>query len=231
MTSGQLTPTDQTEHRYVLTLGCPDRTGIVARISTFLTEVGGWITEAAYHSDADTGWFFTRHAIRADTVSLGAGELRARFAAEVAAELGPETEWRLTDTRDTKSVVLLVSKETHCLIDLLGRAHRGELPATIRAVVGNHPQLEELAAATRRAPAAKTDAELLQARWHATGLERARDLLREVLNAGPPASAVEPRKLAAVADPVCSRCLRRQSRHGAGGRDAECPDGFVARAD
>ncbi|MCR8898180.1 formyltetrahydrofolate deformylase [Gordonia sp. GONU] len=145
MTSGQTTPTDQTEHRYVLTLGCPDRTGIVARISTFLTEIGGWITEAGYHSDPDTGWFFTRQAIRADTVSFSAEELRARFAAEVAAELGPETEWRLTDTREAKSVVLLVSKETHCLIDLLGRAHRGELPATIRAVVGNHPQLEELA--------------------------------------------------------------------------------------
>ncbi len=131
----------------MLTLGCPDRTGIVARISAFLTEIGGgWITEAGYHSDDDTGWFFTRQAIRADEVSFSADELRARFAAEVAAELGPETEWRLTDSRDTKSVVLLVSKETHCLIDLLGRAHRGELPATIRAVVGNHPpQLEELA--------------------------------------------------------------------------------------
>jgi hypothetical protein len=50
-------------------------------------------------------------------------------------------------------------------------------------------ELEDLAAETRRAPAAKTDAELLQARWHATGLERARELLREVLHAGPPAAA------------------------------------------
>ena len=63
----------------------------------------------------------------------------------MAAELGPETDWRLTDSRETKSVVLLVSKETHCLIDLLGRAHRGELPAAIRAVVGNHRELEDLA--------------------------------------------------------------------------------------
>ncbi|MFE5708573.1 formyltetrahydrofolate deformylase, partial [Rhodococcus koreensis] len=51
------------DHRYVLSLGCPDRTGIVARISTFLAEVGGWIVEAAYHADADTGWFFTRQAV------------------------------------------------------------------------------------------------------------------------------------------------------------------------
>lgn len=94
-------------------------------------------------------------------------------------------------------------------------------------------QLEELAAEVRRAPAAKTDSDLLQARWYATGLERARELLREVLNAGPldAGVAASGRRLATAPDPVCSRCLRRLSRHGADGRDAECPDGFVPRED
>ncbi|MEP9395402.1 formyltetrahydrofolate deformylase [Gordonia sp. VNQ95] len=132
-----------TDRRYVLTLGCQDQTGIVARISTFLAEIGGWITEAAYHSDEDSGWFFTRQAVRADSVSLPLDEVRSRFA-EVAAEWGPQTEWKLTDTGERKSVVLLVSKESHCLTDLLGRADRGELPATVSAVVGNHPDLQEL---------------------------------------------------------------------------------------
>ncbi|AZG46107.1 formyltetrahydrofolate deformylase [Gordonia insulae] len=132
------------EHRYVLTLGCPDRTGIVARISGFLAEIGGWITEAAYHSDAETGWFFTRQTVRAESVKMGVDEMRSRFAAEVAAEIGPETEWRLTDSGAPKSAVLLVSRESHCLVDLLGRAHRGELPATVSAVIGNHRDLEEL---------------------------------------------------------------------------------------
>ncbi len=104
MTGTQTTPiTDQPEHRYVLTLGCPDRLGIVARISSFLTEVGGWITEVAYHSDADTGWFFTRQAIRTDSVPYTADELRERFATEVADWLGPETEWKLTDSREKPS--------------------------------------------------------------------------------------------------------------------------------
>ncbi|MEE3849804.1 formyltetrahydrofolate deformylase [Gordonia sp. LSe1-13] len=132
------------EHRYVLTLGCPDRTGIVARISGFLADIGGWITEAGYHSDSETGWFFTRQTVRAGSVQIGLDEMRERFAREVAAEIGPETEWRLTDTGSPKSAVLLVSKESHCLVDLLGRAHRGELPATVSAVVGNHRDLEEL---------------------------------------------------------------------------------------
>lgn len=135
---------DDADRRYVLTLGCPDRTGIVARISGFLAEIGGWITEAGYHSDPETGWFFTRQTVRAGSVAMDVDEMRARFAAEVAAELGDGTEWRLTDTGAPKSVVLLVSKETHCLVDLLGRAHRGELPATVSAVVGNHRDLEDL---------------------------------------------------------------------------------------
>jgi len=64
------------DHRYVLSLGCPDRTGIVARISTFLADVGGWIVEAAYHADADTGWFFTRQAVRASSVDMSIEEAR-----------------------------------------------------------------------------------------------------------------------------------------------------------
>jgi len=131
------------DRRYVLSLGCPDRTGIVARISAFLAEIGGWIVEAAYHADADTGWFFTRQAVRASSISLSLEEMRERFAA-VAAELGPETEWTLTDTGERKRVVLLVSKEGHCLHDILGRVAAGELQCEIAAVIGNHPDLERV---------------------------------------------------------------------------------------
>ncbi|MGO3326778.1 formyltetrahydrofolate deformylase [Gordonia sp. (in: high G+C Gram-positive bacteria)] len=131
------------DRRLVLTLGCPDRTGIVAAISGFIAEIGGWITEARYHSDEQSGWFFTRQAIRADSVALDVDELRRRFA-DVAGRIGPNAEWSLTDTGTEKSVVLLVSRDSHCLIDLLGRAERGEFPATIRAVIGNHRDLEEL---------------------------------------------------------------------------------------
>ena len=79
---------------------------------------------------------------RADAVTLTRDEIAARFQTEVGDPLN--AEWKLTDPAAAKSVVLLVSKESHCLIDLLGRAHRGELPATISAVVGNHADLAEL---------------------------------------------------------------------------------------
>lgn len=130
-----------TERRYVLTLSCPDTTGIVARIAGFLADAGGWIIEAGYHSDADNGWFFTRQVVRAESLPFDVDELRQRFA-EVAAELGGQASWTVTDTGEPKRVVLLVSKEMHCLHDLLGRVAAGELPVRLEAVIGNHDTLE-----------------------------------------------------------------------------------------
>ncbi|MCX2728841.1 formyltetrahydrofolate deformylase [Saccharopolyspora sp. NFXS83] len=128
--------------RFVITLGCPDRTGIVARIASFLAEWGGWIVEAGYHTDPETGWFFTRQEVRADSLPFDVAELRQRFA-RVADELG-STNWQVTDTAERRRVVLLVSKEGHCLHDLLGRVASGELDVDLRAVIGNHPRLRSI---------------------------------------------------------------------------------------
>jgi formyltetrahydrofolate deformylase len=131
------------DHRYVLTLSCPDSTGIVARITTFLADIGGWITEAAYHSDDESGRFFTRQEIRADSVDFDAAELRRRFAV-IAGDLNADS-WQVNDTTDRKTVVLLVSKEGHCLYELLSRWHSGEMSADIGVVIGNHTELEPVA--------------------------------------------------------------------------------------
>ncbi len=128
------------DRRYVLTLGCRDRRGIIAMITTFVAGLGGSIVEAGYHADTRSGWFFTRQAISASSVPVDLDELRSRFS-DVATALGPETDWQLHDTAEVKRAVLLVSKEEHCLHDLLGRAAAGELPATIEAVIGNHARL------------------------------------------------------------------------------------------
>ncbi|MFC7341561.1 formyltetrahydrofolate deformylase [Saccharopolyspora griseoalba] len=129
-----------TERRFVISLGCPDRTGIVSRVSGFLAEHGGWILEAGHHTDPTTGWFFTRQEVRADSLPFGLAELRERFA-EVAAELGDEAEWQIHDTAEKRRAVILVSREGHCLHDLLGRIGSGELDVDLRAVIGNHPEL------------------------------------------------------------------------------------------
>jgi formyltetrahydrofolate deformylase len=135
------------ERRYVITFGCRDRIGIVARISAFLAEYGGWIVEAAYHTDEESNWFFTRQEVRADSLPFDVDELRERFA-EVVEELtagAPPDElrpqWRITDTGQRKRIVILVSREAHCLYDLLGRVATGELDVEIAAVIGNHPDM------------------------------------------------------------------------------------------
>jgi formyltetrahydrofolate deformylase len=130
--------------RFVITFGCPDRTGIVARISTFVADLGGLIVEAAYHADPDTGWFFTRQEIDADTVPFDVGELRTRFAAvagELAGGSAGHGDWQIMDTAERKRVVILVSREGHCLYDILGRVSTGELEVDVPAVLGNHPDL------------------------------------------------------------------------------------------
>jgi formyltetrahydrofolate deformylase len=129
--------------RFVITFGCPDRIGIVARIATFLADLGGLIVEAAYHTDQDTGWFFTRQEISADTVPVGVDELRARFGA-IAAELAEDSDWQIMDTARRRRVVILVSKEGHCLYDILGRVASGELDVDVAAVIGNHPDLASI---------------------------------------------------------------------------------------
>jgi formyltetrahydrofolate deformylase len=79
--------------------------------------------------------------VRADSLPFDADELRRRFA-DVAAELGGKATWTVTDTGVPKRAVLLVSKELHCLHDLLGRVAAGELPVQLDAVIGNHDTLE-----------------------------------------------------------------------------------------
>lgn len=137
-------PTATTDRHIVFTFGCPDTTGIVAKLSAFIASHGGWITEAGYFTDPDSGWFFTRQAVRAESLDASVEELREQFA-ELAAELGEGTRWRIWDTARRKSAVLLVSKEGHCLHDLLGRVAQNDYPMDIKAVIGNHEDLREVA--------------------------------------------------------------------------------------
>ena len=63
-----------------LVIACPDRVGIVAKVSNLLATYNGWITEASHHSDNLSGWFFMRHEIRADSLPFDADGLRTVFA-------------------------------------------------------------------------------------------------------------------------------------------------------
>ncbi|GGI98018.1 formyltetrahydrofolate deformylase [Halopseudomonas pertucinogena] len=124
-----------------LVIACPDRVGIVAKVSNLLATYNGWITEASHHSDNLSGWFFMRHEIRADSLPFDADGLRTVFA-PIAREFG--MEWRVSDSAERKKVVLMASRESHCLADLLHRFHSGELDCEITSVISNHEDLRSM---------------------------------------------------------------------------------------
>jgi formyltetrahydrofolate deformylase len=129
------------ERRYRLLISCPDRPGIVARVSSFLASYGGWITEANHHADPRTGCFFMRNEIKADSLPFDLNTLKAKF--EPVAEEFSMT-WSITDSFARKNVVLMVSKESHCLEDILPRWQSGELSANIVGVISNHEDMRKL---------------------------------------------------------------------------------------
>lgn len=124
-----------------LVIACPDRVGIVAKVSNFLATYNGWITEASHHSDNHSGWFFMRHEIRADSLPFNLQEFRQAFA-PIAREFS--MEWRVTDSAEKKRVVLMASRESHCLADLLHRWHSDELDCDIPCVISNHDDLRSM---------------------------------------------------------------------------------------
>jgi len=129
------------EHTYRLVISCPDRGGIVARVSQFVAEYGGWLTEANYHSDPDSGWFFMRNEIRADSLKISLREFNAAFA-RIADEY--QMIWSVRDSTVRQRVALLASHASHCLADILHRWHSGELFCDIPCVISNHENLRSM---------------------------------------------------------------------------------------
>jgi formyltetrahydrofolate deformylase len=127
--------------RYVLTISCPDRVGIVAAVTGFIASHGGWVLEAAQHGDLKTSRFFQRIEVLAASLPFEPQEFGARFEA-VAREF--DMTWRLADTDVQKRVIILAGREGHCLSDLLHRWHSGDLTCEIAAVVSNHAELRDL---------------------------------------------------------------------------------------
>ena len=123
-----------------LLVSCPDRPGIIAAISRFLFDREANIVSSDQHStDPEGGTFFLRMAFTVDHLTVTREALVREFAAEVAEPLG--LSWRLHYLDQPPRVAIMVSREDHCLLDLLWRWRRGELDADVGLVVSNHPDL------------------------------------------------------------------------------------------
>ena len=125
-----------------LRIACPDRPGIVAAVSRFLFERGANIIESdQYSTDPVGGTFFLRTVFALEHLPVVRDELHASFAAEVGEPFG--MDWQLTDAGVPKRVAILVSRQDHCLVDLLWRARRNELELDVGLVISNHPDLAD----------------------------------------------------------------------------------------
>lgn len=127
--------------KFILTLSCPDRLGIVSKVSTFLYSREAFILEMAQFGDVSTGRFFLRTGFEFQEKTPSFAEFSSEFE-PIARELS--LDWQLHDAGFRPKTLLLVSTQGHCLNDLLHRSRSGTLPIEVAAVASNHESLREM---------------------------------------------------------------------------------------
>jgi formyltetrahydrofolate deformylase len=126
----------------VLLLSCPDQPGVVAATADFVYRHGGNIVDAQQHTDRTDGVFFQRVEFLLDGCDLERDEIVPAFR-PIVDRFGMQCAVRFSD--DVPRVGVLVSKEAHCLVDLLARSRRGDLNIDIPVVISNHADHAEVA--------------------------------------------------------------------------------------
>ncbi len=129
------------ERELILTLSCPDRRGIVYAVARAIAEGGGNIVDSQQFGDPDEGVFFMRVHF-ADTTGAEVDAWRATFE-PLAAEFS--MRWQLHDAQHRQRILVAVSREGHCLNDLLYRWQSGAIAAEIVSVASSQPDFAALA--------------------------------------------------------------------------------------
>jgi formyltetrahydrofolate deformylase len=125
-----------------LLITCKDQPGLVAAVSEFLLRHGGNILHADQHTDADEGLFLQRVEWDLDGFALLRSDIGAAFA-PVADRFGMTWELRFSDA--VPRIAMFVSRQPHCMYDLLARWQTSELKCDIPLIISNHPDLAPIA--------------------------------------------------------------------------------------
>ncbi|MDQ0492924.1 formyltetrahydrofolate deformylase [Paenibacillus brasilensis] len=129
------------ENRARMLVSCPDGPGIVAAVSRFLYEHGANIVQSdQYTMDPSGGMFFMRVEFDLPNLSAAQPQLEQDFVA-VAEQF--RMEWTISAVSRKKKLAIFVSKEDHCLVELLWQWQAGDLDADIALVVSNHLDMKE----------------------------------------------------------------------------------------
>ena len=124
----------------VLLINCPDRKGLVAAVASLLYRYGANITHADQHQDHEAGLFFMR--VEWAMEGFDPSAFQREFEA-TAAEL--QMQWQLMFMSKLQRVAIFVSRQLHCLVDLLHRQQAGELYCSIPLIISNHSDADALA--------------------------------------------------------------------------------------
>jgi formyltetrahydrofolate deformylase len=125
-----------------LLLSCPDQRGLVAKFANFIYANGGNIIHADQHTDFSAGLFLTRIEWQLEGFNLPRDLIEPAFRA-IAQPLNAQWQLHFSDT--IPRIAIWVSRQDHCLFDLIWRQRAGEFAAEIPLILSNHPQLQPIA--------------------------------------------------------------------------------------
>lgn len=127
--------------KYILKISCSDKPGIVSQLTTSVADLGGNICDLDQYSDPDTGIFFFRMVFSLDGAKIESLEERLGSLKELCT-----MKLRLASEETKKRLLILCSKQPHCLVHLLGKIRQGAIPAEVIHIISNHSDCEGISA-------------------------------------------------------------------------------------
>ena len=126
----------------ILRIVCPDRPGLVSTITSWISNYGGNIKHSDHHTDQDAGLFLSRIEWNANNFPLNKIEINNHLEKIMSNING---KYYINYSDELPKVAIFVSKQNHCLIDLLWRVRNGELKMKVPLIISNHPDLKNIA--------------------------------------------------------------------------------------
>jgi formyltetrahydrofolate deformylase len=126
-----------------LLIACPDRKGLVALLANFIASHNGNIIHADHHTDFTAGLFLSRLEWQLDGFDLTTEQITPAFS-EIAKDL--QANWQLHFSQKIRRIAIWVSRQDHCLLDLIWRQQSQEIRGKIPLIISNHENLKPIAA-------------------------------------------------------------------------------------
>jgi formyltetrahydrofolate deformylase len=127
----------------VILISCPDQSGIISRVTDFISRNGGNIMDLDEHVDFNDQVFFMRVAWELEGFNIPDDQIATVFQSEIADQY--HMDWSLHFSSYTPNMAIFASKSAHCLYDMLGRYQSGEWKVNIPVIISNHEKLKDVA--------------------------------------------------------------------------------------